>query len=246
MKKEKGITLIALIITIIVMLILVAVTINVALNGGLFEKARNASEQTQIEVDREILISAVVGTLDNSGKVYFGEQGGTTGLDNNLPEGFIKTADGRYKNINSNKEYIVDKETGNVELYTGIVSENPWITRGFLASNLKFDVEYVDESNKYFLMGSDGGFYNSRVGKYMESNDVDNAINMNLIFVEPNYMCNVDVEHNLLIQYLFEKNGNSYILNIKMFIWDENSNYRDIINNSTPIGELSTLSYIEE
>ena len=43
LKREKGITLIALIITIIVMLILVGVTINVALNGGLFSKAEDAT-----------------------------------------------------------------------------------------------------------------------------------------------------------------------------------------------------------
>ncbi len=45
MKKErnnKGITLIALIITIIVMLILVGVSVNVALNGGLFDAAKQA------------------------------------------------------------------------------------------------------------------------------------------------------------------------------------------------------------
>ena len=46
MKDQKGITLVALIITIIVMLILVAVTISIALNGGIFEKARYASEET--------------------------------------------------------------------------------------------------------------------------------------------------------------------------------------------------------
>ena len=53
MKKQNGITLIALIITIIVMLILVAVTISVALNGGLFERGRTASEKTQQEALRE-------------------------------------------------------------------------------------------------------------------------------------------------------------------------------------------------
>ena len=51
--QQKGITLIALIITIIVMLILVGVTINVALSGGLIEKATTASNQTQIEVLKE-------------------------------------------------------------------------------------------------------------------------------------------------------------------------------------------------
>ena len=42
LKKENGITLIALIITIILMLILLAVTVFVPINGGLFEYARKA------------------------------------------------------------------------------------------------------------------------------------------------------------------------------------------------------------
>ena len=42
-KKQEGITLIALIITIIVMLILVAVTVNTAVNSGLFGHAKNAT-----------------------------------------------------------------------------------------------------------------------------------------------------------------------------------------------------------
>lgn len=46
MRGQKGITLIALVITIIVMLILVAVTITMAINGGLFEKAGEASRKT--------------------------------------------------------------------------------------------------------------------------------------------------------------------------------------------------------
>ena len=46
-KKNKGITLIALVITIIVMLILVAVTINIAVNGGLFDYAGKAARKTE-------------------------------------------------------------------------------------------------------------------------------------------------------------------------------------------------------
>ena len=46
MREEKGITLVALIITIIVMLILVAVTISIAVNGGLFENAKTARDET--------------------------------------------------------------------------------------------------------------------------------------------------------------------------------------------------------
>ena len=44
---SKGITLIALIITIIIMLILAAVSITMAVNGGLFGYAQNASQETE-------------------------------------------------------------------------------------------------------------------------------------------------------------------------------------------------------
>jgi len=52
-RTEKGITLIALIITIIVMLILVGVTVTVTLNGGLFEKAKDAANRTEIAREEE-------------------------------------------------------------------------------------------------------------------------------------------------------------------------------------------------
>ena len=51
--KNNGITLIALVITIIVMLILVAVTISMAINGGLFEYAGRATGDTKNAVNAE-------------------------------------------------------------------------------------------------------------------------------------------------------------------------------------------------
>ena len=51
--KETGITLIALVITIIVMLILVAVTVNIAINGGLFNYAKTAKAETITARDEE-------------------------------------------------------------------------------------------------------------------------------------------------------------------------------------------------
>ena len=53
MNKKKGITLIALIITIIVMLILVAVTINMAVNGGLFGYAKRVNDEKLIADEKE-------------------------------------------------------------------------------------------------------------------------------------------------------------------------------------------------
>lgn len=54
MKQQKGITLVALIITIIVMLILVAVTISIALGqNGLVNNAKDATQNTQLEMEKE-------------------------------------------------------------------------------------------------------------------------------------------------------------------------------------------------
>lgn len=63
MKNEKGITLVALVITIIVMLILVAVTINIATDGGLFDTARNAANGTNSAAAEE--------TKTSEGKVKY-------------------------------------------------------------------------------------------------------------------------------------------------------------------------------
>lgn len=59
-RENKGITLIALIITIIVMLILVGVSVNVALNGGLFDTAKTATEKTEqaAQAEKEFMIYA--------------------------------------------------------------------------------------------------------------------------------------------------------------------------------------------
>lgn len=53
MKGQKGITLVALVITIIVMLILVGVSVTFALNGGLFDAANQAKDQTNEKLVEE-------------------------------------------------------------------------------------------------------------------------------------------------------------------------------------------------
>ena len=58
MKNKKGITLIALIITIIVMLILVGVTVTVSINGGLFNTAKDAANNTQEARNAELNLSS--------------------------------------------------------------------------------------------------------------------------------------------------------------------------------------------
>ena len=85
MKKlnQKGITLIALIITIIVMMILVGVTVAVVQEGGLFTKAELAVTETEKAKEKEMLQAAAIGAYDTTlGKVDVEE------LRENLPEGW--------------------------------------------------------------------------------------------------------------------------------------------------------------
>ena len=65
MRGDKGITLIALVITIIVMLILVTVSITIAVNGDLFKHAWNAVTRTNTEATNEnSLANGKVGDKD--------------------------------------------------------------------------------------------------------------------------------------------------------------------------------------
>ena len=66
MKSQKGITLIALVITIIVMLILVAVTITMAIQGGLFDYAGEAARETNEAKQQEESLGS--GNVNVTGK----------------------------------------------------------------------------------------------------------------------------------------------------------------------------------
>jgi len=68
LKNSKGITLIALIITIIIMLILVGASVTVALNGGLFNTAKDAQAKTQEERNKELVLDG--GQVEIDGEIY--------------------------------------------------------------------------------------------------------------------------------------------------------------------------------
>ena len=100
-KANKGITLVALVITIAIMLILAGVTISVSLKGGLFSKAKEVTSQMQIDIEREQLLTVALGTLERNGKVNLNE------LDNNLPEGFTGI-NGQYTSSTGNKYQVTE------------------------------------------------------------------------------------------------------------------------------------------
>ena len=59
MKKQKGITLVALIITIIILLILAGISIQAITNTGIFTQANNAKRESEIASIKEQIALAI-------------------------------------------------------------------------------------------------------------------------------------------------------------------------------------------
>lgn len=105
LKNSKGITLIALIITIIIMLILVGVTVNEAIQGGLFESASDASKKTQKKAYEEKLTVAIAASYD----VVTGEINGND-LISNLGTNWSVEGSGPYTCTIDGNTFTVSKK----------------------------------------------------------------------------------------------------------------------------------------
>ena len=97
-KKESGITLIALIITIIVLLILAGVSISmVVLKNGVIEKVIDSKDKTNRAYANERVYTEVDGSYDQSGEInldYLNKN-----LRENLDDVKLKKEDGTYENL---------------------------------------------------------------------------------------------------------------------------------------------------
>ena len=110
--KQKGITLIALVITIIVLLILAGVTISMVLGDeGIIAQAQEAEKMATRESEIEQLALAAAGSLGIGGKVDFDS------LDNNLPTGFVG-AMGVYTSLSENMFKVM--ANGNITILTSL------------------------------------------------------------------------------------------------------------------------------
>ena len=66
MKAEKGITLVALVITIIVLLILAMVTVRIVLNSNIIDHANNAATlYTQKQEEENTALQSAANEMDN-------------------------------------------------------------------------------------------------------------------------------------------------------------------------------------
>ena len=128
-RKSNGITLISLVITIVLMLILASITVNVVINGGLFEQAGNAKKNTEIASEKETLTQATILAVAEDKRGNLSQESLQNKLDKLAGEEKTKVYDtGEEFEVlfkDSGLYYEVDKK-GNIGDYkTGVNDKNP-------------------------------------------------------------------------------------------------------------------------
>ena len=224
--KNQGITLIALIITIIVMLILVAVTINVALNGGLFTRAKEAAFKTEIQqIQEQISLKKAEQAADN-------EINGTTGYNITLDNIGISTElKNKYRNklsVSSTGDLQYDPDNCTAEEIAYLTSIGAKSGIATASNKLEFNLkEFANEYDEYDvakIILDDGNFYfyteftedgkdykiNRITGVYEFATDTEN-FKAGTITTKKYY----DIENDVEVDTSYPQNLDFYILVLK-------------------------------
>ena len=148
LKNEKGITLIALIITIIVMLILVGVKINIALNVGLFTKAETATRETEEKAILEEMLAMMDITDDGkiNAQAIIDKMKEKYTVEGSIPNITITGKLGKYNYIVSETEIKIGSKGNEPEAFS-------WPSVGF---TVEADIEYIAEDGPTLIFKSDG------------------------------------------------------------------------------------------
>ena len=128
-KKERGITLIALITTIIVLLILAGITIGaITGNNGIIGQAQSAKEETEISQEKEIIDISTVEAMGKNNRGNLEEEEFQNVL-NSHTNGKVEVIDiGEEFEVlfeESNRYYTVDKNGNILDYITGVTDSYP-------------------------------------------------------------------------------------------------------------------------
>ena len=182
MKKNKGITLVALVVTIVVLLILAGVSINLVLgNNGIIAKAKDAETKSAEASQNDLkgmngLVSEMEGALAGNGSNGSGSGNGNTGSGNNfvtkntevtypdgkvwIPEGFKISKDSASTVQNG---VVIEDKGGNQFVWVPVATladyKRTWYTGDGSFSNYS---EALPEDEKTSVEGYKG-FY---IGRY--------------------------------------------------------------------------------
>ena len=118
LKKSKGITLIALIITIIILLILAGISISALTQTGLFSRAKQAEQKSKYAQEEE---NSTLGTYENEINKYLDKNSGETPSEPKEIKLVDKVKDGTIK-IGDYVKYTPDTVTNTDKSYTDLLS----------------------------------------------------------------------------------------------------------------------------
>ena len=174
MENKRGITLIALIITIIVLLILAGVTINVVVgDNGVLSNAQKAKAATELASEKELIEMAIVSSYTQaSNYTKIGSSELRNELDKQLEEYiFNENADGSFTIKIENREYQIS-DTGTTIYIEHVVDTTPGVLAGSGTENSPYLIESVEDLVVFS--------YNVRSGNRYEGKYVDLKTNLNL------------------------------------------------------------------
>ena len=217
MKKNKGITLVALVVTIVVLLILAGVSINLVLgNNGIIAKAKDAETKSAEASQNDLkgmngLVSEMEGALAENGSNGSGSGNGNTGSENNfvtkntevtypdgkvwIPEGF-KIAKGSASTVQGG--VVIEDKDGNQFVWVPVATladyKRTWYT-GYdsfssYSEALPEDEKTSVERYKGFYIGRyEAGDKESTVAKTLRSsNDVTKTVTIKANQAPYNYV----------------------------------------------------------
>ncbi len=241
MKNQKGITLLALVITIIVLLILAGITIS-AITGenGIIGNAGQAKEETEIANEKEIVEKATVQAMGNNKYGNIEESELQSELDKETGVGKTDATDigDEFEVIfvDSNRYYIVDKD-GNIEgEYPVNKDKNPGdFTIGEKGETLDGSIDHPYEisciEDLVVLSNISTG-----KGNYIENGEIKEAERKT--FSGKNFILTKTLNFNSTVSYADLSIGWRYDETEVAYVIDENStqNLRDLLIDKNGVG----------
>ena len=129
-KEQRGITLMALVITIIVLLILAGITIGMLTgDNGIIKSTQNAKEQTEIASEKEVIDQATIEAMGRNKRGNLVEEEFQEAMDRNTKDGETEVTDiGSEFEVyfkESNRYYMVDKNGSILDYEVAVTDPYP-------------------------------------------------------------------------------------------------------------------------
>lgn len=191
MKKERGITLVALVVTIIVLLVLAAVTLNLVLGqNGIITKATDAKVEGEVSYEKEqislAVSSAKMEKIKNGDNTVLSAEELQKELDNQMKSGKVRVAGNgslTVEYIESGRSYEVN-DHGYISEDVIIKAEDPapGIMEGEGTQENPYQINSVEDLVAFSKTASEGNKYEGKYVKLMRNLDFNSVLS----YIEPN------------------------------------------------------------